>query len=118
MREDALRRLQELVRAAVAQAGGALDARARNVLAAQLSGVWLLVGATPEVITRGAAIQQRHPEFSWARALAGDILRDFGQRTLDQVAQGLVALLEEETLTYRAKRAKRHARPDHSQDPP
>jgi hypothetical protein len=110
MSKDALTRLKKMIRAAVTHAGGDLDDRSRNVLAADLStetGVWLIVGATPELITHGAAVQQHHPEYRWARALIGDILPDFGQRRLDQIAQGLVALLEEETLTFRAERMHR-----------
>lgn len=103
--EEAPTRLTKMIDAAGAHASGDLDASARDELAAYLRlRVWRLVGASPELIARGAVIQQRPREFRWACELVGNILRE---QRIDQITQGLVALLEEAILTYRAKRVKR-----------
>jgi hypothetical protein len=82
MSKAALSDLSTLLRETVTHAGGKGSAVTMDKLAAQLSTrVWLLIGATPDLVERGRIVRRRdhQQQFNWARDLLGACF-DAGQR--------------------------------------
>jgi hypothetical protein len=104
MSKAALSELSTLLRETVTRAGGKGSAVTMDKLAAQLSTrVWLLIGATPDLVKRGRGVRRRdQQQVNWARDLVGGMLRH--PQTADRVARGLVDLLDDEIRTYQEER--------------
>jgi len=73
MSKAALSELSTLLRETVTHTGGKGSAVTMDKLAAQLSTrVWLLIGATPDLVELGCIVRRRdQQQFNWARDLVG-----------------------------------------------